>query len=208
MLLIKGTRKLRIRTWRHHDRQCDSCKDFDLTVKVYKDYYHVFFIPLFATGIKRSAITCNNCGILIRSDSLSKEYESKTRVPFYLYSGVILVALVALAAFAASGWNQYERSRYIAYPKVGDVYFIKTEASPLDGYNFLRVKRISGDSVITADNNMVYLTSASAFDSVDYFDINREKGYTKAQLKELLSKGAIEDVYRAYDEATGFNRMK
>lgn len=208
MFLIKGTRKLRIKTWRYHDRQCDSCKDFDLTIKVYKDYYHVFFIPLFATGIKSSVITCNNCGVLIRSDSLSKEHESKTRVPFYLYSGVILVASVVLAAFATSLWNQYERSRYVSSPKVGDVYFIKTEASPLDGYNFLRVKRISGDSVITADNSMVYLTSASSFDSVDYFDANREKGYTKTQLKQLLEKGAIENVYRGYDEATGFNRIK
>jgi hypothetical protein len=116
MLFLRGTRTARIKTYQHHDRQCENCKDFDLTIGVFHDYYHFWFIPVVAAGIKSSVIYCNSCGSRIRSNSLSKEYESKTKVPFYLYSGVILVGLVLLLALAANLLGMLERSRHISNP--------------------------------------------------------------------------------------------
>jgi hypothetical protein len=208
MLFLKGTRKARIKTYQHHDRQCENCKDFDLTVKVYKDYFHAYFMPIVPTGVKTTVIKCNSCGSLIRFDSLSKECESKAKIPFYLYSGVIIAALFVLSMFAVSVWGQHERSTYISNPKIGDVYLVKGEEHGLNGYNFVRLKRIDGDSVIGCNNHILYLSYASSFSPEDYFDTNEEVGYTKSQLKQLFEKGTIETVYRDFDEATGFNRMK
>ena len=208
MLFLKGTRKAGIKTYQYHSHQCENCKEFDLTIKVYKDYFHVYFIPFAATGVKSSVIHCNSCGSRVLSGSLSKEYESKTKIPFYLYCGLILVALFVLSMFAVSAWGQHERSTYISNPKVGDVYLIKKEAKGQDEYNFVRVKRIDGDSVIAYDGHLIYLSFTSSFSPEDYFDTGEEVGYTKFQLKQLFEKGTIETIYRDYDEATGFNRIK
>ena len=208
MLFLKGIRKARIKTYQHHDRQCENCRDFDLTIRVYKKYFHVFFIPIAATGAKTSNIYCNGCGILIRSDSLSKEYESKTKAPFYLYSGLILAGLFVMSMFVVSMWGQHERSMYISNPKVGDIYFIKNEGAGINGYNFVRLKRINGDSVIACDNHLLYLDFTSSFSPEDYFDSDQEVHYTKSEIKQLFEKGTIENVYRDYDDGTGFSRMK
>ena len=208
MFLIKGTRKARIKVYHCHDRECENCKDFDLTIGVYHDYFHVFFIPVAATGWKSSVIYCSSCGSRIRSDSLSREYESKTRVPLYLYSGVVLVGLVALTLLAATGWGTYARSRYISDPKVGDVYLMKAAQGNLDGYRFVRVSRLSEDSVIGIENNMLYLFSTSSFSAEDYFDLGEQVVFSKAHLKQLYKEDSIETIFRDYSNSTGFNRTK
>lgn len=93
-------------------------------------------------------------------------------------------------------------------PKVGDVYLIKNEQPGINGYNFARVERIAGDSVITCDNHLLYVSYTSSFNPEDYFDTDEHVGYTKSQLKQLFEKGTIETVFQEYDEETGFNRVK
>lgn len=63
MFFLRGTRKARIKTYQHHDRQCEQCKDFNLTIRVYKDYFHVYFISFTASGVKTSVIHCNSRAI-------------------------------------------------------------------------------------------------------------------------------------------------
>ena len=208
MFFLKGTRKARIKTYQHHDRQCSECSDFDLTVKVYKSYFHFWFIPIVATGIKTSAIKCNSCGAPIRSDSLSKEYESKTRIPFYLYTGVILVGLFIMSLFVVSAWGQHERTQFVSNPQVGDVYLIKGKEFSLTTYYFVRVQRINGDSVIVCNSHLGYLETTLTMSPEDYFVADQETLYRKGQLKELFEKGAISTVVRDYDEATGFRRIR
>jgi hypothetical protein len=208
MFFIKGTRKARIKVYHHHERACENCKDFDLTIGVYQEYFHVFFVPVVASGSKSSVIYCSICGSRIRSDSLSKEYESKTRAPFYLYSGLLLAGLVVLTLLAASGWGTYERSRYITDPSVGDVYLMKAAQGNLDGYRFVRVSRISEDSVIGIENDVLYLFSTSSFSGEDYFDPDEQVVFSKAHLKQLYKEDSIQNVYRDYGNSTGFNRIK
>ena len=208
MFFIKGNRKARVKVYQHHTRQCDDCKDFDLTIGVYQDYFHVFFVPVIATGLKSSVIYCKSCGNRIRSYSLSKEYESKSRAPFYLYSGLLLVGLVVLSLLAAMGWGTYKRSRYISAPKEGDVYLMKASQGQLDGYRFVRLSRIAGDSLIGLDNHVLYLFYASSFSTDDYFDSAEQVVFSKSQVQQLYKEDSIENVYRGYGLSTGFNRLK
>jgi len=208
MFLIKGTRKARIKVYHHHDRPCENCQDFDLTIGVYQEYFHAFFVPVVATGSKSSVIYCSSCGSRIRSDSLSKEYESKTRAPLYLYSGFLLVGLVVLTLLAVTGWGTYERSRYISDPKVADVYLMKAAQGNLDGYRFVRVSRLSNDSVFGIENDVPYLFSTSSFSAEDYFDPDEQVVFSKAHIKQLYKEDSIENVYRDYGNSTGFNRTK
>lgn len=208
MFLIKGTRKARIKVYHHHDRPCENCQDFDLTIGVYQEYFHAFFVPVVATGSKSSVIYCSNCGSRIRSDSLSKDYESKTRVPFYLYSGLLLVGLVVLTLLAGAGWGTYERSRYISQPHVGDVYLMKAAQGNLNGYRFVRVSRISEDSFTGMENNVLYLFSTLSFSSEDYSDPGDQVGFSKAHLQQLYKEDSIETIFRNYGNSTGFDRIK
>jgi hypothetical protein len=205
MFLIRGTRTARIKTYIDNEHQCNDCKDFDLKVKVYKDYFHVFFIPIFATGIKSVKIRCNKCTEPFRSDSLQKEYERRTRTPFWLYTGILLVGLLVTGGFSAAFLGRYLDSQYVAHPRPGDVYTLHREDT---FYDFVKVIRVNGDSVITYNNNMRYVFTPSALESTDYFVADREVVFTKELLHEMLEKGVIDNVARYYSEASGFQRSK
>ena len=208
MLIFRGTRTARIKTYQDHSHPCVDCKNFDLTVKVYKPYFHFFFIPILPTGVKSVKIHCNSCGQPFRSDSLNKEYELKTRVPFYLSTGTILVALLILAGASISLIAQYQRSSFVANPKVGDVYRIREDSGRANTYFFVRIANINGDSVFAFDNTMRYLEPASNFDPADYFSEQEQILFTKSQLKEMLKNGTISEVERDYGQDNGFNRIK
>ena len=205
MLLLKGTRTARIKTYTDHDHQCNDCKDFDLKVKVYKQYFHFFFIPIFAEGIKTVKIRCNKCDEPYRSDSLQKQYENRTRTPFWLYTGVLVVGLAVLGGVGAGLLNGYLNGRYVANPQPGDVYEVK---HPNTFIEFYKVVRINGDSIVTYNNNVQYVFSTSALDSTDYFVSAREVLFSKNELGGMLDSGIITDVSRHYGESSGFNRLK
>jgi hypothetical protein len=208
MFLIKGTRNAKIKTYTDHDHSCTNCRNFDMTVKVYKEYFHFFFIPIAATGTKSVKIKYNSCGTQFRSDSLNKSYEEKTSVPFYLYAGTILVALLILAGFSLSFLTQYERSNFVSNPKVGDVYLINHQDSSATSYYFARVMRINQDSVITIHNRFNYNEYVSEFIPADCFVSGEEIPFTKETLKDMLKKGFISAVERDYVDSTGFNRIE
>jgi hypothetical protein len=91
MFLIYGKRVAKIKEFTDNSHNCTSCKAFDLRIKVYREYYHVFFLPLMPFGDKLADIRCKQCTEPIRTESLKREYEKSTKTPFHLYSLTILV---------------------------------------------------------------------------------------------------------------------
>src|SRR5688572_12735660 len=92
MLILHGRRTARIKRYTDNQHSCRSCGVFDLDVRVYRDFYHLFFIPLFPVGGKSVKIKCKNCGEPMRLDPLQKHYENLSKTPIYLYAIPILVA--------------------------------------------------------------------------------------------------------------------
>ncbi len=207
MFFIKGTRTVRIKSYAVNHRQCDNCKDFDLTVNIYGSYYHVWFIPIVSIGVKSTKIYCHNCSSFVRIDSLAKEYEAKARTPFYLYTGVILAGLTILSAVGLSLWGSHERAGYVAKPQPGDVYLVKNKPPESETYYFLKVIRVSGDSVITYSNHGSYSTSPSQLAPEDYFSTSHEIVYTKQQVAEMYDKDFIVTIFRDYGSSAGFGRL-
>ena len=99
MLFLKGTRTARIKIYTDNTHRCDSCRDFDITVVVYQQYFHFFFLPVAPTGDKFVKAYCNKCSQPFRNDTMNREYEAKTKAPFYLYAITILVALLIIVGF-------------------------------------------------------------------------------------------------------------
>ena len=168
----------------------------------------MFFIPFFPIGEKASLLTCNSCGQPMRIDSLQAAYEKSAKSPFYLYSGLILVALLVIWLVNINGNTQKQKELYVANPQAGDVYLVRDDKSKQVSYYFLKIADIWGDSVIVYHGNLEYNGFVSRLHEDDYFVQDEQLIYTKKELKQMLEKGGINAVERGYGNDEGFNRVK
>ena len=208
MFIILGRRTLRIKKFTDHRNYCKSCNSFDLNVKVYKEYFHIFFIPVFPTEDKSVKIVCNNCGDPYLVDTLQKDYERSTKNPIYLYSGLILLVFLVVLIVNENIKTQKEKSKFIENPKAGDVYLIRKDDNNSTSYYFLRVTEINGDTIFVYHNNFAYNGFITKFNNDDFFDKKDELIFTKKDLKEMLANDEINSVKRNYGNNEGFNRIK
>lgn len=208
MYIIFGRRKARIRKYTHNLNYCKICNSFDLNVKVYKEYFHVFFIPLFPAGDKTVKIFCNNCGEPYRVEATQKEYEKSTRNPFYLYTGLFLIGTLIFLLVNANIRTQKEKATFIENPKVGDVYLIRKDDKNSSSYYFLRVAEINGDTVLAYHNNLIYNGFVTKLNDDDFFDKGELLIFTRKELKGMLDLGEINSVERNYGTENGFNRVR
>lgn len=208
MFVIYGRRTARIKKYTDNQQSCQSCKAFDLNIKVYRDYYHLFFIPVFPVGDKIAKIKCNNCGEPMRLETIQKHYESISKTPFYLFTFPILFAGLVIILVNANLNTQKEKTLFVDNPKVGDVYRIRKEEDNKTTYYFLRLVRISGDTVVAYHNNLEYSSFISKLDDDDFFVKDEELYFLKPELKQMLDKMQINSVDRNYGDYEGFNRIK
>ena len=208
MFVIYGRRTTRIKKFTDNRQYCKSCNSFDLTVKVYKEYFHIFFIPFFPIGDKTVKIYCNSCGEPYRVDTVQKEYEKIAKTPFYLYAGLILVASLIFLLVNANIRTQKEKAKFVDNPIVGDVYLIRKDENNSTSYYFLRVTQINGDTIFAYHSNLEYSGFITKLNDDDFFVKEDELFFTKKELKEMLDKDEINSVERNYGSDTGFNRIK
>ena len=208
MLIFYGRRTARIKKFTDNQQSCKSCGAFDLDVRVYRDYYHLFFIPVFPVGDKTVKIKCHKCGEPIRLDSLQRHYESISRTPIYLYATPILFAGLIAILINANLNTQKEKAQFIANPQVGDVYTIRKDEDNSTTYYFLRLVKIKGDTVIAYHNNLEYRGFVTKLNSDDFFVKDEDLYFLKSELKQMLDKMEINSVERNYDDEEGFNRIK
>jgi len=208
MFLIYGRKTARIKRFTDHQESCKSCKSFDLDIKVYRDYYHLFFIPVFPVGEKSSKIRCNKCTEPFLIEATQKQYARTARTPFYLYALVIIILSIALVVVLMNQVTQKNKEKFVINPKVGDVYIVKKLESRLETYYFLRLNRIKGDSVFAYHNNLQYLFFTDKLDNEDFFVKDDDWAFTKKDLKTMLDSSEIRSVERSYGDEEGFNRIQ
>lgn len=208
MAVIYGRNAAKIKEFIDDTQSCTSCNTFGLKVKVFKQYHHIWFIPLFPFGKKVVDARCNQCLAPILTESLKKEYAQKARTPLYLYSFTFIICGFVAWGIYGDRKREKDTSLWVANPKQGDVFAIQQKQSDSVDYYFLRVASIQGDTVMFYHNNLVYVGYASEFNSDDYFVKSAQLYYTKKELKQLLEKGEIDYVDRDYGDDSGFNRLK
>ena len=208
MLIFYGRKSGKIRKVKDYNHGCESCISTDVEVKVYRDYYHVFFVPLFPVGEKTAKITCKTCGQTLRIDKARKYYEDTSRTPLYFYVlPFLFVALIPLLVFANIR-TQKQKAAFIDNPKVGDVYMIREDNDKAVSYYFLRVSSISRDSIYVFPNTLTYQGFTTKLNEDDYFLRDNTLLFLKGDLKKMLEEGVINSVDRDYDDYEGFNRIK
>ncbi|MFT3823025.1 MAG: hypothetical protein QM731_03860 [Chitinophagaceae bacterium] len=208
MLILHGYRTAKIKSFTDHSECCTSCKDFNLSIKVFRKYYHLFFIPLFTYGPKKVSIECNSCGFFTLNEGLQQKYAKMARAPFYFYSCFILIGILILSLWFYNDHRDKDARVFIKDPHIGDVYGVKSQSGGKDAYSFLRVSAVNGDTVFAYHTKYEYDGFISDLQDDDYFVKNEEVGFLKKELQSMLQKGEIHSVDRDYDESSGFNRLK
>ena len=208
MFVIYGNKKLRIKRYSYNQYCCPKCNAFDFDIKIYKRYFHLFFIPFWPAGEKSSTMFCNNCRYPIRVEDIQWKLEDQTRLPFYLYSGIILAGGLVIVSFVNSARADKRHRLFVESPKAGDVYRITGEKDGRDTYYFLRVSRIEGDSVFVWHNHVEYNRFVSEFNDKDYFVQSDEVAFTRQRLLKMLDDDQISDVVRDYDPDSPFNDVE
>lgn len=208
MLLLYGRRTARIKKYTDNEQSCKSCGVFDLDIKVYRDYYHLFFIPFFPVGDKTVKIRCNNCGQPIRSETLQNHYENISSTPIYLYALPILFAGLIAILINANINTQKEKSAFVENPKVGDVYTIRKDDNNSTSYFFLKLIEVRGDTIVAYHNNLEYHGFVTELNNDDFFVKDEELYFTKSELKQMLENMEINSVERKYGDEKGFKRIK
>jgi len=208
MFINFGRRKLRIKKYSDNHTACLECKSFGLNITIFKEYFHILFIPFFPSGIKTSTVYCPNCCRTIRYDSLQQTYEKATKNPVYLYSGLLLIGSLLVTLIYVNIQTQKEKKRLVLNPQSGDVYLVRSDDDRSTQYYFLRVTKIRQDSVFAFPSNFVYNRYVSRFGEDDFFVANEELVFSKSELLEMLDDGKINAVEREYDDQSGFTRVK
>jgi len=207
MLLYHGRKTARIKKFTDHQHHCPNCKAFDLNVQVYRDYYHIFFIPFVPLGDKTVKIRCNSCGSPVRSESKEKEYANVAGTPFYLYSILIFVPAIVIFFVSANLYTQTKKKEYVQNPQINDVYLIRS-SDMFHSYSFYKIVGIQENLVQILHGKYEYLEYPGNFSDNDYFMKDDTLVFLKSKLEMMLDSAEINTVSRNYNEETGFNRVK
>lgn len=204
MFLIYGKRKVRIKSYTEHSRACYHCKALDLSVAVYRSYFHIFYIPCAPSGPKDAKIYCSNCGAPMMPPDLQQKYENLTKTPFYFYIIPILAGLLVLSGVFVSLQGSKDREQYLASPEVGDIYSVKKSQAGNDLYYFMKVKRVSGDTLFVIQNTMYYNNLPWKLPADDFFESKSELYFLKKEIAQMYRENEIVSIKRDYDQESGF----
>ncbi len=184
--------------------KCSHCGTKDsLEMYTFSRYFHLFWIPVFP--YKKEAVTqCNHCKQVLNkkefhSELLSQYEEMKAtaKTPYWQYIGLLIFGGLILLLVNSIREDDKRDKAYLAAPKAGDIYEIKTT----DGaYTLYKVSQVTTDSVYVLFNqfqsnkqsglSQEKMTAASSFIQEDPMPI------AKKDLAAMKEKGEIQGVNR------------
>ena len=184
--------------------KCSNCDTKDsLEMYTFSRYFHIFWIPVFP--YKKEAVTqCNNCKQILNkkefSSALLSQYEEmkvSSKTPYWQYIGLAVFGVLIFSIVYSIREDDKRDKAYLAAPKTGDIYEIKT----IDGaYTLYKVSEVTADSVYVLFNQYQSnkqsglseskMTAASSFIQEDPMPI------AKKDLAAMKEKGEIQGVNR------------
>lgn len=205
-MIIVGARTMRIKRFRDRDLVCPNCGEYTREFNVYKQYFHIFFIPVFPVSSKQITSHCCSCGH--QSNEKMDFYLKQTRTPLYLFTGLFLIVALVIFGGIENHKEQKLKQEYIANPAIGDVYLFYNKAGEEKGYYFTKITDIKEDTLFMVFNRFIYSKFVSDFDDEDYFDLDNNGYALKKDVQEYLDLNIINSVERGYKADSKFNIEK
>jgi hypothetical protein len=110
---------MRVKNFADNQNFCKSCGAPNIRVYIYREYFHVFWIPFFPTGNRSATMVCEGCGEPFRHDSIQYQHANNAkRAPFYLYAGLLFIAALVVLIVFLNLATQKEKAAFVADPKV------------------------------------------------------------------------------------------
>ena len=194
---------MRIKKYDDYHIKCANCGSDGQRFSVYQDYFHLFFIPMFPLGKKTIQSVCLKCNDHFNEEKKA-HYLSITKTPFYLYTGLILLAWLIISLVISIKNDRKQTAEYVANPMINDVYLIREGEGKERTYYFLKIKNIDADTVELLHSYFEYYRYISNMSDSDYFVNDEVLRISKSDLKGYLEKGNINVVQRNYGKSSRF----
>ena len=180
--------------------KCQNCgTQNSIDMHVFQKYAHVFWIPFFPMG-KTGLSQCDHCKQVLKLKempaTLTASYDNlkaQTKTPIWMFSGLALVAALITIGVISDNKKGEKNAQLILTPQVGDIFEVKTKDSQ---YTLYKVDQIEGDSVFIQTSNYE-VNKITGLDDLKKKDYSEDiYGFSKNELKGMLSKGEILDIDR------------
>lgn len=175
---------------------CVNCRSFDLKVKIYKECFHFYYLPLIPLKTSLTSVHCKNCGRIVFSKQIEEELGKTIKTPIWFYSGIILIGLLAVMVLSIISFGSKKTEDYFLHPKKGDVYHVSLTKFDKNYFFFYKLIEIKVDTFVVYPTNGIYRNAMDNRDRTDYFDINKKTFWLTSERDLLFESGAIIDIQR------------
>jgi len=199
-MIVYGTRATLLKS-EYLFEPCPNCKATNsVQISIFGRYAHIFWIPFFPIG-KKGVSVCSNCKQVLKDkdmpDTLKLSYDNlKThaKTPIWNFSGLAIVALVAIGLTISENHKNDKIGRYLAAPKKGDIFELKLADTVFTLY---KVQKADADTIYfsPAKYQTNLETDVSSL-SVRGFDEDSVYAVPKSSLLKMNKKEEILDIER------------
>lgn len=205
-MIIYGTNSKNLGSRKLQGAKCPNCEAVEIHAQAVSSYATVFWIPVFPYRKKYSTV-CKNCTQVLKKKEMPQPLKDKLamekghfKTPFYLFSGLIILALLIGLAFYLSSQHDKELEKNLANLQSKDIVVFKVASKE---YSFAEIKNHSNDTIYMHYGNYTYdgyKPSESKIEKLkasetDFFDTETYY-FTQKQLDSLYAKGEIAEIYK------------
>jgi hypothetical protein len=180
---------------------CQNCTTKgNVTLSAFSNYVHIFWIPVFPFS-KQVVSQCQNCKQVFQEKEMPSEFRtyvtelrSSVKPPIWTFVGLFLIAGLISWGSYTSGQNAENNKLYIADPRPGDMYDVKTEDN---AWTVFKVKEVQADTVFILFNKFQVDKLTGVYKIKKEEDFETEAiPMMKSTLIDMFSKGEINDIDR------------
>lgn len=194
--------------------QCPSCEHSQHASFGILNYFHIYWIPTFLTS-RKVGVECTHCKRTLVDDEVPSHLVEQIKSGVFttgntlpMFSGLIVIGLIAIGLTHVAQQADAEEATYIAQPAARDYYVVDlteiySEADAEYPYGLLRVTNVSPSGIEMQVGSMIYnLASGVKKDirdgtaATDSYYEPETVTFELADLQELKDSGAIHSIVR------------
>ncbi|MBG8553675.1 hypothetical protein [Hymenobacter guriensis] len=205
-MIIYGTNSSPVRTQLQPGLACPACANAEkMQLSVFSRYAHIYWVPLvpFAKPAVAQCLHCKGTWALgelpAEATDLRQALQAlkkQTLAPWWQWSGLLVLLLLAAWGLWASGQNKKDNAAYLAAPRVGDVYTVRKNDSTSE-YSLLKVVSTQGNTIELVANEYAIDNAHPLRKLNDPAKYSKEPfSLSRLDLQVMQQKGQLTDVDR------------
>ena len=194
--------------------QCPSCESSQHASFGILNYFHLYWIPTFLTS-RKVGMECTHCKRTLVDDEIPSHLVEQIKSGVFttgntlpMFSGLIIIAIIAMALTYTGHQDDAREATYVAQPAVDDYYVVDLTEIYLDAdaaypYGLMRITDVSSTGIEMQVANIVYSKASGVKKDIregkaatdTYYD-SEKIIFELADLQELRNSGAIYSIER------------